>query len=382
MTHYFMIDQIKDIPTPFYLYRMDRLEKSLSAISRALGDENFHVHYAVKANANLPILKKVKEAGLGSDCVSGGEIQRSIEAGFSPGKIVFAGVGKSDREIELALDHEIQTFNCESKMEVEVLADLATRKEKKANVALRIKPNVDARTHHYITTGLEENKFGMGLPEALEIVQFVSENPSLEFEGIHFHIGSQITELSVFRNLCLKINEVVSVFEEKGHTIHKINVGGGLGVDYHQPDSDEVDFKSYFSVFKDHLNYRKDQEVHFELGRAIVAHCGDLVSSVLYVKKGIKSNFLILDSGMTELIRPALYQSYHKIENWSRNGDAAVERYDVVGPICESSDYFGKSVNLPQSKRGDLIVVRSCGAYGEVMSSNYNLRDKVEAVYL
>jgi diaminopimelate decarboxylase len=199
--------------------------------------------------------------------------------------------------------------------------------------------------------------------------------------GVHFHIGSQITDMEVYKSLCVRINEIATWFEDHGFTVKVLNAGGGLGVDYHHPDTNAIsDFQSYFKVFKDFLNVRADQEVHFELGRALVAQCASLVSKVLYVKNGQKKNFLVLDAGMTELIRPMLYQAYHEIENVSRSG-AVDLKYDVVGPICESTDCFRKDVELPESFRGDLIAVRTAGAYGEVMASGYNLRDRVKSVY-
>lgn len=373
--------ELLDRKTPFYLYDMAILGKNLSSLKNAADQFGYKVHYAVKSNARLEILKKVKEFGFGVDCVSGGELLQSLKAGFNGSELVFAGVGKSDDELRLGLENDIFCFNCESLQELEVLAEIARTESRTARIALRIKPNVDARTHHYITTGLEENKFGIDFTELPEAMRIIESNPELDFQGIHFHIGSQITDLSVFRNLCAKVNQVLEWFRERSIKIEHLNLGGGLGVDYEKPDSDEPNYGEFFGIFNDQLNLR-DEQIHFELGRVITAHCGSLVSRVLYTKSGIHTNFLILDAGMTELIRPALYQAYHKIENWSQPKAQGEFKYDVVGPICESSDYFGKAVRLPESKRGDLIAIRSAGAYGEVMSSNYNLRERGEALFI
>jgi len=375
------IRELLERKTPFYLYDMTVLGKNLGSLKKAADHYGYKVHYAVKSNARLEILRKVKDYGFGVDCVSGGELLQSLKAGYTGSEIVFAGVGKSDDELRLGLKHDIFCFNCESLQELEVLAEIARHESRSARIALRIKPNVDARTHHYITTGLEENKFGIDFTELPEAMRIIESNPELNFQGIHFHIGSQITDLSVFRNLCTKVNQVLEWFRERSIKIEHINLGGGLGVDYERPDSDEAKYEEFFGIFNDQLNLRAEQ-IHFELGRVITAHCGSLISKVLYTKSGIHTDFLILDAGMTELIRPALYQAYHKIENWSQSKAQSEYKYDVVGPICESSDYFGKAVRLPESKRGDLIAIRSAGAYGEVMASNYNLRERGEALFI
>ena len=375
------LENLQQQPTPFYAYDLNLLRKTLEAAKQEAGKYQFHVHYALKANANPPVLDEMRKHGFGADCVSGNEVKAAIENGFAPKEVVFAGVGKSDDEINYALDQDIFCFNCESSHELEVLNELAEQKGKVARIALRINPNVNANTHKYITTGLEENKFGINAWELEGVLAQLKSLRSIELIGIHFHIGSQITDLSVFRNLCTRVNEFQEWFSARNIPLQHINVGGGLGVDYYHPEQQPVpDFKAYFSLFNQFLEVRPGQEVHFELGRALVAQCGTLVSKVLYIKNGQNTNFAILDAGMTELIRPALYQSYHKIENLSSK--KAEVRYDVVGPICESSDCFGKAVLLPETNRGDLIAIRTAGAYGEVMSSAYNLRDKAKAVYL
>jgi diaminopimelate decarboxylase len=385
-----LVDSFKGKETPFYFYDLKLLKDTLMACKEASVSHHFHIHFALKANFNDRVLQLIKDAGLGADCVSGGEVKKAIETGFDAKKVVFAGVGKSDREINYALDNDIFCFNVESIQELEVINELAAKKGKKASVAIRVNPNVDAHTHHYITTGLDENKFGINAWELSDVAETLKKCSHLEFLGIHFHVGSQITDMNVFKSLCVKVNEVQSWFEERGMPVKVLNVGGGLGVDYHHPDENAIaDFNSYFQIFKDFLEIKSYQEVHFELGRALVAQCSSLITSVLYVKHGIKKNFAIVDAGMTELMRPALYQAYHKIENISRqldnsdikNQESKIINYDVVGPICESSDCFGKEVTLPETKRGDLIALRTAGAYGEVMASAYNLRPDIRHVY-
>jgi len=378
-----VVDRLKQLPTPLYYYDLESLRKGLAVIQAQSSRYNYQVHYALKANANLPILAVVREYGLGADCVSGNEVKRAVEAGFTPEQIVFAGVGKSDAEINTALECGISCFNCESLQEMEIINQLAHIKGKKAQIALRINPNVNANTHKYITTGLEENKFGINLWELESVVARLENLHSLVLTGLHFHIGSQITDLSAFKSLCIRVNEIQGWFVSRKISIPHINVGGGLGVDYQEPDKNPYpDFKEYFALFNQFLEVRSGQKVHFELGRAVVAQCGTLIARVLYIKKGKNTNFAILDAGLTELIRPALYQSYHSISNLSKpDGNQPPVLYDVVGPICESSDCFRKAVELPETERGDLIAIRTAGAYGEVMASSYNLRDRVEAVY-
>lgn len=375
------IASFKDLETPFYHYDLALLKHTLEACRNAADKFKFHVHYALKANFNEQVLEAIRKIGFGADCVSGNEVKKAIDLGFDSQKVVFAGVGKSDKEIIEALNSNIFCFNVESVQELEIINELAAKLGKKARVALRINPNVDAHTHKYITTGLEENKFGINQWELNACIDQLKACEQLELIGIHFHIGSQITNLEVFKSLCLKVNELNAWFADHGYQLKVLNVGGGLGVDYHAPDQNPInDFESYFAIFNQFLERRNDQEVHFELGRALVAQCGSLISRILYVKNGLKKNFLILDAGMTELMRPALYQAYHKIENISSVSGNHV-KYDVVGPICESTDCFGKEVELPESSRGDLIAIRTAGAYGEVMSSGYNLRERVISVY-
>ena len=376
----FPIEKFEQLDTPFYYYDMELLRATLQAIKTETENRPFHVHYAVKANANSRLLREIASHGFGADCVSGNEILQALECGFPPEKIVFAGVGKSDKEIHIGLDNDIFCFNAESIPELEVINHLAGVKNKKARIALRVNPNVDARTHKYITTGLGENKFGINeedLPATLEKMNGFS---NLKMVGLHFHIGSQITDLSSFEDLCVKARKIQHWFLEQGITLPILNVGGGLGINYQHPNHFPMaDFEAYFRLFKKHLMPEPDQKIYFELGRSIVAPCGSLISRVLFVKEGIQKNFLIVDGGMTDLIRPALYQAYHHIENLSSNEQN--EPYDVVGPICESSDVFAEQRPINRAKRGDLIAIRSAGAYGESMASRYNCRDIPAAYY-
>jgi diaminopimelate decarboxylase len=367
------IARFKEIKTPFYYYNIEKLTTVLDKVKSASEKYGFIVHYAMKANANDKILGIMKDHGFGADCVSGNEVQKAVDLGFSSEHIAFAGVGKSDEEINLGIDNDIFSFNCESMQEIEIIDDFAAKKGKVARIALRINPNVKANTHHYITTGLEENKFGINRWEFDKVLELLKERKNVKLTGIHFHIGSQITDFDAFKNLCIRVNEIQSYFIENQIILEHINVGGGLGVDYEHPDNlDFPDFEAFFKLFDRFLELRPNQKLHFELGRAMVAQCGDLITKVLFVKNGINANFAIVDAGMTELIRPALYQAYHKIENiTSKSG---IDFYDVVGPICESSDTFGKTVQMAETKRGDLIAIRTTGAYGEVMASQYNLR--------
>ncbi len=374
MSTTFNTGKLAQVKTPFYYYDTDLLRKTLSAINTETQKyPNYHVHYAVKANANLKVLSVINEAGLGIDCVSGGEIQQVLKAGFPADKIVFAGVGKSDWEIELGLDAGIFCFNVESIAELEVINEIACAKGKTANVCFRINPNVGAHTHANITTGLAENKFGIAMEDMETVIGRAKEMNNISFKGLHFHIGSQILEMDDFIALSERINELQDRLEASGITLDIINVGGGLGIDYVNPMANPIpDFASYFSTYHQHLKLRPGQSVHFELGRAVVGQCGALITRVNYVKTGAIKQFAIVDAGMTDLIRPALYDAHHKMLNLT--SDEPEETYDVVGPICESSDVFDKDILLPRIHRGDLLAILSAGAYGEIMASCYNCR--------
>jgi diaminopimelate decarboxylase len=372
MSNHFPVEQLKEIQTPFYYYDMKLLEDTLHVIKEESDKYGYHVHYAVKANANERVLQKIHSFGFGADCVSGNEVSAALKAGFASDKVVFAGVGKADKEIITGIENNIGCFNVESIPELEIINELAEKQNATANIALRINPNVKANTHHYITTGLEENKFGIYIWDLEKVMDKVAELKNINFKGIHFHIGSQINDLESFKQLCTRVNELQGWFASRNLY--------GLGIDYEYPDDKPMpDFKAFFKVFYEFLELKEGQEVHFELGRSVVGQCGTLMSKVLYVKEGVNTHFAIVDAGMSDLIRPALYQAYHKIQNLTSSQEE--DKYDVVGPICESSDCFGKAVTLPKTGRGDLIAIRSAGAYGEVMANQYNLRELPQAIY-
>lgn len=372
----FPTQRFAELETPFYYYDMDVLGETLQTIKELIAPHhNYHVHYAIKANANPRIMQTIAQAGLGADCVSGGEVEAAHNAGFAGKDIVFAGVGKSDREIINALNIGIHNFNVESITELEVINELAHNLGKKAKVCFRINPNVDAHTHAKITTGLNENKFGIAMEDMIPAIREAQKMDSVEYIGLHFHIGSQILDLSVYVALCERINQLQDELEANGIQTKNINVGGGLGIDYDMPDTHPIpNFEEYFKIFTDNLKLRDGQQLHFELGRSIVAQCGSLIARTLYIKQGHTKRFVIVDAGFTELVRPAMYGAHHHTENLSVTDKTRTTKYDVVGPICESSDVFSTDELLPVTKRGDLIAFRSAGAYGEVMASTYNCR--------
>lgn len=374
-------ESFSDITTPFYYYDTQLLQDTLDTIKKETAKHpRWSVHYAVKANANSKVLAIIARNGLGADCVSGGEIKAALKAGFPAESIVFAGVGKSDWEIRLGIEAGIFCFNVESLAELEVIEEIASEYGKVVSVELRINPNVGAHTHANITTGLAENKFGIAMESMTDVIRKAKEMSHVKVIGLHFHIGSQILVMDDFKALCSRINNLQESLEKEGITFDNINVGGGLGISYDNPDAEPIpDFQSYFATYEENLKLRESQTLHFELGRAVVGQCGTLVSRVLYVKQGSHKQFAILDAGMTDLIRPALYQAVHQIENLSSK--EACVTYDVVGPICESSDVFAKNIELNKCHRGDLIAIRSAGAYGEVMSSTYNCRPLPKAYF-
>jgi diaminopimelate decarboxylase len=372
------LEKLRKFETPFYYYDLDVLRSTLESVKKESDNSGYKVHYAVKANSNNRILKIICSYGFGADCVSFNEIAAAISAGFSPSEIVFAGVGKTDKDIEAALNASIFCFNCESLPEIEVIDHLAAKQNKIAQIALRINPYIEAHTHKYITTGIEESKFGINTFEIEDVVKKLSGFENIRLIGIHFHIGSQITRMSVFKSLCARINELQEWFSSHNINLEIINVGGGLGIDYENPEKNP-EFQEYFSLLNEFIDLRPGQELHLEPGRSIIGQCGSLISRVLFIKNGSNTIFSIIDAGMTDLIRPALYQAHHKIENLSSTGK--IFRYDVVGPVCESSDTFAKYIELPETRRGDIIAIRSAGAYGEAMAMRYNLRDLPKAVF-
>jgi diaminopimelate decarboxylase len=374
----FPLEKFKELQTPFYYYDIDVLKETLQSVTNAAGRWGYHVHYAIKANANARILSVIRDAGIGADCVSGGEIQAALSAGFPAGKIVFAGVGKADWEINLGLEHNIFCFNVESIPELEIIDEWAAAKTKTAQVALRINPEVDAHTHHHITTGTKENKFGINIDQLDKVLDRLKSLKNVKLIGLHFHIGSQLLDFEPFIELCNKVNEIQKQLAQQDIKVENINFGGGLGIDYHHPEI-IPDYEKYFAVFGKYFQPYPGQQVHFEPGRSVVGQCGSLISKILYVKEGSFKKFAILDAGFTELIRPAMYDAYHQIENLS--SDETPEVYDVVGPICESSDTFAKETALNKAHRGDIFALRSAGAYGEIMASQYNCRRLPKAYF-
>ncbi len=375
-----VVDALNRHKTPFYYYDVELLRNTLAEVKKHGIDRGYRVHFALKANHQPKVLHIIKEYGLDADCVSGGEIVRALDTGYLPNQIAFAGVGKNDDEINLALSHDIFCFNCESAQEIEVINELAGKAGKKARIALRLNPNVNADTHKYITTGLSENKFGIIEDDLDSVLDRIPALKNVELIGIHFHIGSQIIKFEPFEKLCRRANELNTYIESKGFSLRVINVGGGFGINYDRPNNDSVpNFQKFFETFSENILLKEHQTLHFELGRSIVGQCGSLVSRVLYTKTGRVKNFAIIDAGMTELMRPALYQAIHNIDVLTSTKNE--ETYDVVGPICESSDTFRKDILLPELSRGDLVAIRSCGAYGEVMQNEYNLRPHVRSLY-
>ena len=370
-----------EIQTPFYLYDLDLLERTAAIASREASRHGFFIHYAIKANHQPENLCVMKRAGFGADCVSGNEVKLALNSGFTPDKIAFAGVGKTDPEILLAVENQIFSLNCESLEELEVIGTIAQHTGKIANVALRVNPGIDAKTHQHITTGLAENKFGIPIGQLNDALHYCSAHPFVRFVGLHFHIGSQITSHEPFKGLCRKASEIWEVYDIDGHGGNVLNLGGGLGIHYDNPTTSPIsDFSSFFNLMASNLSLPSGVKVHFELGRSLVGQCGSLVSRVLFVKKGHQKDFVIIDAGMTELLRPALYQAAHHIENPGSNG--ALHNYDIVGPICESSDVFAQNYKLPQTSRGDLLFIRSCGAYAQSMTLRYNLRSCAPAYFI
>ena len=375
------------VATPFYYYDIDLFRRTVEKVAGLSEKTGIRVHYSLKANSDRRLNDIISSHGLGADCVSGDEIDFAVSCGYDPKKIFFAGVAKSDKEICQAFQVGIGAFVVESLEEIEIVSDIARRLGRKAPMSLRINPNIDPHTHHYITTGLYEDKFGISDRSFDEAVAMVKDNPYIDFYGLQFHIGSQILEVGdVIKLECEKVNKVVRIFEEAGLVVRNIDLGGGLGIDYDDPDGNPVpDFETWFETIDRNLERRSDQIVHIEPGRSLVAQSGSLITEVLYVKKGENKRCLMVDAGMNDLIRPALYGAYHKIENvtahYEDNDDRQTRVYDVVGPVCESADCFGKERSLAKSHRGDRIAIRSSGAYGQVMASRYNMRPFAPSVY-
>ena len=380
------IEKLDRVATPFYYYDMDLFRKTVDHVAVLAQEHNIKVHYAVKANVERRLLEYISSKGFGADCVSGNEVLHAHDCGFPADQIVYAGVGKTDKEIYNALKLGIEAFNCESLQEIYVINEMAHVHGLKANVSVRINPDIDAHTHKYVTTGLYENKFGISQHEFDKLIDVLKKSEHINFIGLHFHIGSQITRVEeVFGLECKRVNEIVAYFERNGLEVKNINLGGGLGVDYDDPDENQIpDFETWFRTISENIIRRDNQTIHVEPGRSLVAQCATLISRVLFVKSGETKNFLIMDAGMNDLIRPALYGAYHKIENLSasqRTFYPTHQAYDIVGPVCESSDVWGAGRLLPLSVRGDLMAIRSTGAYGQVMASRYNMKDLAPSVF-
>ncbi len=368
--------------TPFYLYDTALLRQTLESIVYESNKYGYKVHYAIKANYDDHLLAIIREYGLGIDCASGNELRKAIGAGFDPKGIVYAGVGKRDKELRYAIEQGILAINCESIEELDVVDALSAEAHRKTDVALRINPDIDPKTNHCIDTGQADSKFGISYEEVLENVGHIRGLENINIIGLHLHIGSQIRELHVFENMCNKVNVIVENLEKAGFELGFVDVGGGLGVNYDVPENEPIpNFASLFSIVHNNLKVG-DREVHFEFGRSIVAECGELITSVLFNKTTATGRrLLIVDASMTELIRPALYGSYHNIENITADDDAPMVKYTVVGTACESTDVFDENVSLRKSRRGDLLTIKSAGAYGMSMASRYNLHDLPGAVY-
>ena len=387
------LDSFNKYKTPYYYYNTTLLEQTISTCLSIANKNNIKIHFSLKSNFNEKILKIISShKEIGADCVSGGEVKLALNF-FKPEQIVFAGIGKTDEEIEDAVVNKIFCFNVESLEELENLNEICKKKKKKMNFATRINPNVLAHTHEKITTGLNENKFGIFLDKfednfynKIKDVYFNKDNKYeyLNFIGLHFHIGSQILNLTDFVPLCQKIDEIIFKLNALGIHISYLNLGGGLGVDYDNPNENPIpDFQGFFDVYLNNIkslklvgenfNGNKKINLHFELGRSIICQSGNLIAKVNYIKQGIEKKFLILDAGMNDLIRPAMYGALHQIERIG--GYEEEEVYDVVGPICESSDVFAKNYTMGKCKKGDLVMIKSAGAYGESMASRYNYRN-------
>ena len=368
----------ESVGTPFYIYSTATLVRHFQLFDDALKGMDHCICYAMKAASNQAILKTLGNLGAGMDVVSGGEYRRAISAGIPPEKVVFSGVGKTLEEITLALQNGIRQFNVESDSELEKISSIASSMDKIAPIAIRINPDVDAQTHEKIATGKAENKFGIPLSRAREVYSKASQLPGIRIMGIDLHIGSQLTELEPFKKAYQKLADLTHILRQDGHKIKRLDLGGGLGIPYEKNKSAPPLPAEYGKMVSEVLGHL-DCEIEIEPGRLIVGNAGILVSSVLGVKNGGNRNFLILDAAMNDLIRPAMYDAYHDIIPVKQtNSPEAV--YDVVGPVCETGDTFAKKRKMPELSESDLVAFRSAGAYGAVMSSEYNTRPLIPEV--
>ena len=374
-------EKLQNYETPFYLYDIDLLRRTLESVAYESAKHNYKVHYAIKANYDDHILGIIREYGLGIDCASGNEVRKALEMGFDPKGIVYAGVGKRDKELRYAIEQQILAINCESLEELFLVDEMSREAGRKTDVALRINPDIDPKTNHCIDTGQADSKFGISYEEVLEHVADIQALANINIIGLHLHIGSQIRELHVFENMCEKVNVIVANLDSLGFNLRFVDVGGGLGINYDVPENEPIpNFASLFSIVNQYLNVG-DREVHFEFGRSIVGECGELITRVLFNKTTATGRRLVIvDASMTELVRPAMYGSYHNIENITSQEELR-SKYTVVGTACESTDVFDENVSLRKTKRGDLLTIKSAGAYGMSMASRYNLHDLPSAVY-
>ena len=367
---------VEQYGTPTYVYSRATIERHWLAFDRAVQAHPHLICYAVKANSNLAVLNVMARLGSGFDIVSGGELARVIEAGGEPGKVVFSGVGKTEAEIEYALEVGIKCFNIESEAELHRIAKVAEQVGKVAPISIRVNPNVDAGTHPYISTGLKENKFGISVEKAFELYQWANLQSHIEVQGVDCHIGSQLTEIEPFLDALLILLALIDRLSESGVTISHLDLGGGLGVTYDNEQPPEP--SEYVSALMTRLEQRKELTILFEPGRAIMANAGILLTKVEFLKENEGKHFCIVDAAMNDLIRPSLYSAWQKIEPVVQQS-RTIRNYDIVGPICETGDFLGKNRDLAVAP-GDYLVVRSAGAYGFTMSSNYNSRVRAAEV--
>ena len=362
----------QDHGTPLYVYSADGLTDYFTAFQKAVSDVNGKVHFAVKANSNLAILSLLAEHGAGADIVSGGELLRALSAGIAAKDIVFSGVGKTDDEIRLALSRNIGQINAESIAEIHRIEAIAKEWGLQAPVAIRVNPDIDAKSHEKISTGQKTTKFGIPLDtgEAEEIYAYIHNSDHLIARGLAVHIGSQLTDLAPFKKAYETLITVADSYRAKGYDVPSLDLGGGLGVDYHSDG--RPDFESYGALVTS-LFSGTDYELGFEPGRAIAADNGLLLSSVLYTKPAEDKDFIIIDAAMNDLIRPTLYEAHHRIEPVQQSNRPS-RISDIVGPVCETGDYLAKGRDFPQMDSGELIAIFNAGAYGSVMASNYNTR--------
>lgn len=371
------VDEIvSKVGVPLYLYSKNKILQNLRSYQKGLSDYKNIICYAIKANSNLSILKLLAENNCGADITSGGELYRSIKAGFEPKKMVYAGVGKTEQEIRYGIKTDILMFNVESVEELELINKIAGSLKKKVRIALRINPDVLPKTHRYITTGKAKTKFGIPYPDALRVYKYASKLKNLKVVGIHSHIGSQITTIKPFVDAARKIKNIVKELEKIDIKLTFIDLGGGLGIKYkdENPPTPDVFVREVLGVFDN-----KDYIFIFEPGRSIVGESGALIGSVLYRKKVLDKNYLIVDIGMSDLIRPTLYEAYHEIIPTTRSS-CRLYNVDIVGPICETGDFLGKERMLPWLKVGQYVAVLCAGAYGFAMSSQYNSRCRAAEV--